>query len=143
MAFDSLRQMLDRATDNGYGVPALNINNLKQIQAFREAADSSDDPAGQGRRPQRRGQSLPAPQRTGRGRDVVHQDHGISAAGCHQSIRSGFASVMMDGSLMTDGKKPLRCERKVDVSRASLSATFCRPTALCKSMRKFPTLIWS
>ena len=48
---------------------------------------------------------------------VVHQDHGTSAAVCQQSIRSGFTSVMMDGSLMTDGKTPASYEYNVDITR--------------------------
>ena len=48
---------------------------------------------------------------------VVHQDHGTSAAVCMQSIRSGFTSVMMDGSLMTDGKTPASYDYNVDITR--------------------------
>jgi fructose-bisphosphate aldolase class II len=48
---------------------------------------------------------------------VVHQDHGTSAAVCQQSIRSGFTSVMMDGSLMRDGKTPASYDYNVDVTR--------------------------
>jgi len=33
MAFVSLRQVLDHAAENGYGVPAFNVNNLEQPQA--------------------------------------------------------------------------------------------------------------
>jgi len=48
---------------------------------------------------------------------VVHQDHGTSAAVCQQSIRSGFTSVMMDGSLLSDGKTPASYEYNVDITR--------------------------
>jgi fructose-bisphosphate aldolase class II len=37
---------------------------------------------------------------------VLHQDHGASPAVCQQSLRSGFTSVMMDGSLLEDQKTP-------------------------------------
>ena len=37
---------------------------------------------------------------------VMHQDHGASPDVCQRSIRSGFSSVMMDGSLMPDMKTP-------------------------------------
>jgi len=37
---------------------------------------------------------------------VLHQDHGASAAVCLQAIRSGFTSVMMDGSLGEDMRTP-------------------------------------
>ncbi|MCP2937107.1 class II fructose-bisphosphate aldolase, partial [Salmonella enterica subsp. enterica serovar Typhimurium] len=48
---------------------------------------------------------------------VMHQDHGASAAVCVQAIRSGFTSVMMDGSLMEDAKTPASYEYNVDVTR--------------------------
>jgi fructose-bisphosphate aldolase class II len=48
---------------------------------------------------------------------VMHQDHGVSPAVCQQSIRSGFSSVMMDGSLKEDGKTPASYEYNVDVTR--------------------------
>jgi fructose-bisphosphate aldolase class II len=47
---------------------------------------------------------------------VLHQDHGASAAVCTQSIRSGFTSVMMDGSLEEDAKTPATYEYNVDVT---------------------------
>ena len=37
---------------------------------------------------------------------VMHQDHGQTPAVCMAAIRSGFSSVMMDGSLREDGKTP-------------------------------------
>jgi fructose-bisphosphate aldolase class II len=48
---------------------------------------------------------------------VMHQDHGQSPAICMGAIRSGFSSVMMDGSLMEDGKTPSSYEYNVDVTR--------------------------
>ena len=41
MALISLRQLLDHAAENGYGVPAFNVNNMEQIQSIMEAADES------------------------------------------------------------------------------------------------------
>ena len=38
MALISLRQMLDHAAENGYGVPAFNVNNLEQMRAIMEGA---------------------------------------------------------------------------------------------------------
>ena len=37
---------------------------------------------------------------------VMHQDHGSEPSVCLRSIQSGFTSVMMDGSLMSDMKTP-------------------------------------
>jgi fructose-bisphosphate aldolase class II len=48
---------------------------------------------------------------------VMHQDHGTSPAVCLRSIQSGFSSVMMDGSLMEDGKTPSSYEYNVEVTR--------------------------
>jgi fructose-bisphosphate aldolase class II len=48
---------------------------------------------------------------------VLHQDHGTTPAVCQQSIRSGFSSVMMDGSLRADGKTPAGYDYNVDVTR--------------------------
>jgi fructose-bisphosphate aldolase class II len=39
MALISLRQLLDHAAENGYGVPAFNVNNLEQVQAIMQAAE--------------------------------------------------------------------------------------------------------
>jgi fructose-bisphosphate aldolase class II len=47
---------------------------------------------------------------------VLHQDHGASPAVCQASIRSGFTSVMMDGSLKEDMKTPASYEYNVAVT---------------------------
>ena len=44
MALVSLRQLLDHAAENSYGLPAFNVNNLEQIQAIMQAADECDSP---------------------------------------------------------------------------------------------------
>ena len=38
MALVSMRELLDHAAANGYGIPAFNVNNLEQVQAVMEAA---------------------------------------------------------------------------------------------------------
>ena len=38
MALVSLRQLLDHAAENGYGLPAFNVNNLEQMRSIMEAA---------------------------------------------------------------------------------------------------------
>jgi fructose-bisphosphate aldolase class II len=48
---------------------------------------------------------------------VMHQDHGQSPAVCMAAIKSGFTSVMMDGSLMEDGKSVASYEYNVEVSQ--------------------------
>lgn len=126
MAFVSLRQLLDHAAENGYGVPAFNVNNLEQVVGIMEAAVETNSPvilqASAGARkyagePFLRHLMLAAVESYPEIPVVVHQDHGTSPAVCQQSIRSGFTSVMMDGSLMADGKTPSSYEYNVEVTR--------------------------
>ena len=125
MALISLRQVLDHAAEHGYGVPAFNVNNLEQIQAIMEAAQETDSPvilqASAGARkyagePYLRHMVLAAIEMHPDLPVVLHQDHGASAAQCQQSIRSGFSSVMMDGSLMQDAKTPASYDYNVAVT---------------------------
>jgi len=126
MAMISLRQLLDHAAEHGYGVPAFNVNNLEQIQAIMQAALKTDSPvilqASAGARkyagePFLRKMVEAAVEMYPDIPIVLHQDHGASPAVCMQSIRSGFTSVMMDGSLLSDAKTPAPYEYNVDVTR--------------------------
>src|SRR5512146_1395718 len=126
MAFISLRQLLDHAAEHGYGVPAFNVNNLEQIQAILEAADETSSPvilqASAGARKYAGATFLRkllegAIESYPRLPIVIHQDHGASPAVCEASIRSGFSSVMMDGSLEEDMKTPASWEYNVAVTR--------------------------
>ena len=115
MALISLRQLLDHAGEFGYGVPAFNVNNLEQIHAIMEAAEETNSPvilqASAGARayagePFLRHLALGAAEAYPEIPIVLHQDHGASVSVCVASIRSGFTSLMMDGSLMPDMKTP-------------------------------------
>jgi fructose-bisphosphate aldolase class II len=126
MAMISLRQLLDHAAEHGYGVPAFNVNNLEQIQAIMQAAQNTDSPvilqASAGARkyagePFLRKMVEAAAEMYPDIPIVLHQDHGASPSVCIQSIRSGFTSVMMDGSLREDAKTPASYEYNVDVTR--------------------------
>lgn len=126
MALISLRQLLDHAAEHDYGVPAFNVNNLEQVQAIMEAAQASDSPvilqASAGARKYAgeaylRHLILAAVETHPDIPIVLHQDHGASPAHCQQSIRSGFSSVMMDGSLMEDAKTPASYEYNLEVTR--------------------------
>ena len=44
MSLISLRQLLDHAAENGYGVPAFNVNNLEQVRAIMLAAEDAKAP---------------------------------------------------------------------------------------------------
>ena len=48
---------------------------------------------------------------------VLHQDHANSSETCKSAIEMGFTSVMMDGSLMADGKTPSSFQYNVNVTR--------------------------
>ena len=47
----------------------------------------------------------------------MHQDHGQSPAVCQGAINLGFSSVMMDGSLMSDGKTISTFDYNVNVTK--------------------------
>jgi fructose-bisphosphate aldolase, class II len=126
MALISLRQLLDHAAEHRYGVPAFNVNNLEQIQAIMQAAAETDSPvilqASAGARkyagePFLRHMVLGAVEMYPDIPIVLHQDHGASPAVCQASIRSGFSSVMMDGSLEEDMKTPASYDYNVEVTR--------------------------
>lgn len=129
MALITLRQLLDHAAENGYGVPAFNVNNLEQMRAMMEAADETDSPvivqASAGARKYAgasflRHLILAAIEEWPHIPIVMHQDHGTSPAVCQRSIQLGFSSVMMDGSLGEDGKTPATYEYNVDVTRRTV-----------------------
>ncbi len=125
MALISLRQLLDHAAENGYGMPAFNVNNLEQIQAIMQAADAVDAPVIlQGSAGARKYAGEPflrhlvaaAVEMYPHIPVVMHQDHGSEPAVCLRSIQSGFSSVMMDGSLMPDMKTPASYDYNVAVT---------------------------
>ena len=126
MALIALRQLLDHAAENDYGVPAFNVNNLEQIQAIMQAASDCSSPvilqASAGARKYAGEPFL----RKLIEADIeqfpdipicMHQDHGVSPNVCIKSIRSGFSSVMMDGSLQEDGKTPASYEYNVETTK--------------------------
>ena len=126
MALVSMRQLLDHAAENGYGVPAFNVNNLEQMRAIMEAAQETDSPvivqASAGARKYAgpnflRHLILAAIEEFPDIPVVMHQDHGASPDVCQRSIQYGFSSVMMDGSLLEDQKTPASYEYNVDVTR--------------------------
>lgn len=108
-----MRQLLDHAAENNYGIPAFNINNLEQIQAVMSAAYEINSPvimqASSGafkyagreflkylfKASIKEYPNIPI---------AIHQDHGKSVSACIMAIQNGFTSVMIDGSLQEDGK---------------------------------------
>jgi fructose-bisphosphate aldolase, class II len=126
MPLVSLRQVLDHAAERGYGVPAFNVNDMEQIQAIMRAAEETDSPvilqASAGAR-RYAGEAflrhlvLAAVETWPHLPIVLHQDHAASPAVCAAALRSGFTSVMMDGSLREDMKTPSSYEYNVEVTR--------------------------
>src|SRR3954469_14034004 len=126
MPIVSMRELLDHAAENGYGIPAFNVNNLEQVQAVMEAAKETGAPvilqasagarkyAGEGfikhliEAAIEMYPSIPL---------VMHQDHGQSPDVCRGAIDLGFSSVMMDGSLEADGKSIASYDYNVEVTR--------------------------
>jgi fructose-bisphosphate aldolase class II len=125
MALVSLRQLLDHAAEHGYGMPAFNINNMEQMLSVMAAAKETDSPV------------IMQASRGARAfaNDIVlshlikaaielypdvpvcmHQDHGNSEATCLSAITNGFSSVMMDGSLKSDGKTPADFDYNANVT---------------------------
>ena len=125
MALVPMRLLLDHAAENGYGIPAFNVNNLEQILAIMQAADETDSPvilqASRGARKYAgenflRHLILGAVESYPHIPIAMHQDHGNSPATCYSAIRNGFTSVMMDGSLEADAKTPASFEYNVNVT---------------------------
>lgn len=126
MALITLRQLLDHAAEQDYGVPAFNVNNLEQTRAIMEAAAATDAPviiqASAGARSYAgaaflRHLILAAVEEYPQIPVCMHQDHGVSPAVCQRSIQLGFTSVMMDGSLGEDGKTPTHYDYNVEVTQ--------------------------
>ena len=134
MALVAMRQLLDHAAENGYGIPAFNVNNLEQVQAIMSAAAEVGAPvilqASAGARKyagelflehliRAAVESYP---------DIpvaMHLDHGRSPASCVSAMRYGFTSVMMDGSLMPDGKTVATYEYNVETTRRIVETAHC------------------
>lgn len=126
MALISLRQLLDHAAENSYGMPAFNVNNMEQVHAIMEAANEVNSPVimqgsagarGYAGEPFLRHMIDAAIEQYPHIPVVMHQDHGSEPAVCLRSIQSGFSSVMMDGSLEADCKTPASFEYNVDVTK--------------------------
>lgn len=121
-----MRPLLDFAALKGFGVCALNVNNMEQIQAIMEAARITKSPviiqASRGARKYTndgflRHLMLAAAELYPEIPIVMHQDHGNSPETCISAMKQGFTSVMMDGSLEEDGKTPASYEYNVAVTR--------------------------
>ena len=129
MPLISLRQLLDHAAENNYGVPAFNVNNLEQIRAIMEGAKELNSPVILQASKAARNYAGPifvkkmvdaAMEEFPEIPTVLHQDHGGSPDDCKKCIDLGFTSVMMDGSLEEDQKTPSDFEYNVMVTRKTV-----------------------
>lgn len=135
MPLVSMRELLDHAAINGYGIPAFNVNNLEQVQAVMAAADEVGAPvilqASAGARkyagePFIKHLIQAAVEAFPHIPLVMHQDHGTSPKICQGAIDLGFGSVMMDGSLREDGKTPaLACRMTGAPTSSAAAITAC------------------
>lgn len=125
MALISLRQLLDHAAENSYGVPAFNVNNMEQIQAIMQAAKATDAPvilqASRGARSYAGDIFLrhlfnAAIEMYADIPICIHLDHGNNIDTCLSAMANNFSSVMMDGSLESDAKTPASYEYNMDIS---------------------------
>jgi len=121
-----LRVLLDHAAENDYGVAALNVNNMEQIQAIMTAAQETDSPviiqASRGARSYSndaylRHLMMAAVELNPTIPIVMHLDHGNGPDTCFSAIEQNFTSVMMDGSLDEAGKTPSTFEYNVEVTK--------------------------
>ncbi|MGL4634606.1 MAG: class II fructose-bisphosphate aldolase [Beijerinckiaceae bacterium] len=123
----TLRQLLDHAAEQSYGVPAFNINNMEQALAIMAAANEVDAPviiqASRGARSY--ANDIMLKHMMDAVTEIyphipvcVHLDHGNEPATCMTAIQAGFTSVMMDGSLKADGKTPGDWDYNVGVTKA-------------------------
>ena len=126
MPLVSMRQLLDEAAKGGYGVGAFNVNDMEQIQAIMMAAKQTKSPvivqASRGARAFAEDLYLfkliqAAAELNPDIPIAMHQDHGNSFETCKSAIALGYTSVMMDGSLLEDGKTPSTFDQNVDVTR--------------------------
>ena len=130
MAIISLRQLLDHAAENNYGVPAFNVNNLEQIRAIMEGAKEVNSPvivqASAGARKYAGSRFIKSMMEAAVEEFpeipiVMHQDHGGSPKDCKVCIDLGFSSVMMDGSLLEDQKTPSDFNYNVAVTKETVN----------------------
>lgn len=135
MALVPAKQILDEALKKGYGVGAYNVNNMEQIQAIMAAAQETKSPviiqASRGalkysnftylgylmKAAVLENPEIPV---------AMHLDHGNSLESAKKAIELGFSSVMIDGSLMEDGKTPSTYDYNVQVTKSVVEYAHAR-----------------
>jgi fructose-bisphosphate aldolase class II len=122
-----MKQILEEARKKGYGVGAYNVNNMEQIQAIMAAAQKTKSPviiqASRGALKYSnftylKYNMVAAVEENPDLPIAMHLDHGNSLETVKKAISLGFSSVMIDGSLMEDGKTPSDYDYNVKVTRS-------------------------
>jgi fructose-bisphosphate aldolase, class II len=135
MPLATLRQVLDEAAKGGYGVGAFNVNNMEQLQGIVDAAVETSSPvivqASRGAIAYAgpnylRHLIMAAAESAPEIPIVLHLDHGDKPETCFMAIELGFTSVMMDGSLLADGKTPSDYAYNVQVTREVAEAAHAK-----------------
>ncbi len=138
MSLATLRQVLDEAAKGGYGVGAFNANNMEQVQGIVTAAQEVSAPviiqASRGAlsyagKNYMRHLITAAAETAPEIPIVLHLDHGDKPETCFDAIELGFTSVMMDGSLLADGKTPSDYAYNVEVTRRVVEAAHAKESA--------------
>ncbi|MCL2388996.1 MAG: class II fructose-1,6-bisphosphate aldolase [Elusimicrobia bacterium] len=135
MPLATTKQILEEAQKKGYGVGAYNVNNMEQIQAIMEAAEETKSPviiqASRGALKYANftylGYLMKAAVIEHPNIPVaMHLDHGNSLESAIKAIDLGFTSVMIDGSLMEDGKTPSDYAYNVKVTKSVVDYAHAR-----------------
>ncbi|MCL2335486.1 MAG: class II fructose-1,6-bisphosphate aldolase [Endomicrobia bacterium] len=135
MALVPGKQILEEARKKGYGVGAYNVNNMEQIQAIMEAAAETKSPviiqASRGALKYSNFTYLGYLMKAAviENPDIpvaMHLDHGNSLESAVKAIELGFSSVMIDGSLMEDGKTASTYDYNVEVTKSVVEYAHAR-----------------
>lgn len=127
MSLVPMKQILDEARKKGYGVGAYNVNNMEQIQAIMAAAQKTKSPviiqASRGALKYSnftylKHLMIAAAEENPDIPIAMHLDHGNSLETVKKAISLGFTSVMIDGSLMEDGKTASDYDYNVRVTKS-------------------------
>jgi fructose-bisphosphate aldolase class II len=135
MALVPGKQILEEAKKKGYGVGAYNVNNMEQIQAIMSAAKETQSPviiqASRGALKYSNFTYLGYLMKAAviENPDIpvaMHLDHGNSLESAIKAIDLGFSSVMIDGSLMEDGKTASTYDYNVKVTKSVVEYAHAR-----------------
>lgn len=135
MALVSTKQILEEARKKGYGVGAYNVNNMEQMQAVMSAAKETQSPviiqASRGALEYSDFTYLVYLMKAAiiENPDIpvaMHLDHGNSLDSAVKAINLGFSSVMIDGSLLEDGKTASTYDYNVRVTRSVVEYAHAR-----------------